>query len=189
MRYYPRGLKKELRDEYDGDLAPSVELFRDFKKHQARSGHDAAFALSHYEDRFELTPRALARLKDLSVLSRSRDVFLTCQCGVGERCHREILLLLARAKFGAKIGKVYHDYPRALQRLAAPISDEADDDARRGGSSRDRRRGPPLRRSRTAPGSRRTALSRCPRPRRPRRKDRERPPGALSREIWLPISA
>ena len=124
MRYYPRGLKKELRDEYDGGLAPSTELFRDFKRHQAASGHDAAFALSRYEDRFELSAEALRRLEELSRESRTRDVYLTCQCGMGQRCHREILLLLARALFGARIGPVYHPYPRALERLTAAAREE-----------------------------------------------------------------
>jgi hypothetical protein len=112
--------REGLCDEYDGNLATSLELFRDFKRHQAASGHDAAFALSSYEDRFELNERGLARLEELSRDSRARDVYLTCQCGMGQRCHREILMLVARARFGARIDKVYHAYPRALERLVSP---------------------------------------------------------------------
>lgn len=40
------------------------------------------------------------------------------QCGMGRRCRREILMLVAQARFGARIDKVYHAYPRALERLA-----------------------------------------------------------------------
>jgi uncharacterized protein YeaO (DUF488 family) len=124
MRHHPRGLKKELRDEYRGDLAPSPELFADFKRHQAASGHDGAFALSRYEERFALSGAALRRLGELSDESRTKDVYLTCQCGMGRRCHREILLLLARALFGARIDQVYHDYPRALERLTSAAREE-----------------------------------------------------------------
>jgi len=162
MRYYPRGLKKELRDEYDSFLAPSAELLRDFNRHQAESGHEVAFVQSRYEDRFELGARARARLEELARESRSRDVYLTCQCGMGQRCHREILLLLARALYGARIDKVYHAYPRALARLAAareepaapprrPIVNDGSGDDRRGGSGGVRRPDPRRRRSRTEP--------------------------------------
>jgi len=124
MRYYPRGLKKELRDEYRADLAPAADLLRDFNRHAAAAGHDAAFALARYEDRFELSEGARGRLRELAVMSRSRDVYLTCVCGMGQRCHREILLLLARTLHGARIDKVYHGYPRALERLTAAAREE-----------------------------------------------------------------
>jgi uncharacterized protein YeaO (DUF488 family) len=117
MRFYPRGLRRELRDEYRGELAPAPALFADFKRHQAESGHDRAFALSRYESRFSLSDEAWARLGRLSAMSRTRDVYLVCQCPVGERCHREILMLLARDRFGARIGPVHHGYPVAERRL------------------------------------------------------------------------
>jgi uncharacterized protein YeaO (DUF488 family) len=117
MRFYPRGLRKELRDEYRGDLAPSKELFRDFKRYQLSDGHEQGFLKSNYEERFQLSSEAEAHLAELAKRSRMQDVFLVCQCAVGERCHREILLLLAKEKFGAKIDKVFHSYPRALKKF------------------------------------------------------------------------
>jgi len=112
MRFYPRGLRKELRDEYIGELAPDKVLFRDFKLWQKRLGHEAGFAKSRYDARFSLSDNALAQLQRLSEISRKRDVYLVCQCDVGERCHREILMLLAKKRFKAKIGKVYNSYRR-----------------------------------------------------------------------------
>jgi uncharacterized protein YeaO (DUF488 family) len=96
MRFYPRGLKKELRDEYRSDLAPSLKLFQDFKKFEKKVGHDAAFEAANYRSRFELTPEGEANLKRLTELSRDKDVYLICQCEIGQRCHRELLLNLAR---------------------------------------------------------------------------------------------
>jgi uncharacterized protein YeaO (DUF488 family) len=116
MRFYPRGLRKNLRDEYRSDLAPELKLFKDFKKNQARFGHDRAFEKARYEKRFSLSERAMEHLRELSELSREKDVYLACQCEIGERCHREILLLLARKKFGARIGKVFHEYPTVMRR-------------------------------------------------------------------------
>jgi uncharacterized protein YeaO (DUF488 family) len=110
MRFHPRGLRRELRDEYRADLAPEKRLFKDFKRFQASLGHDAAFEKADYYGRFALDAGGLAALERLS-RERGR-IYLVCQCAVGERCHREILMLLARKRFGARIGKVHHRYPR-----------------------------------------------------------------------------
>jgi uncharacterized protein YeaO (DUF488 family) len=110
MAFYPRGLKKELRDEYLGSLAPDKALFKDFKRWQAKLGHEEGFRKSRYLRRFKLSQQALAALERLSALGRKRDVYLVCQCAVGERCHREILLLLAKKRFGARVDEVLNDY-------------------------------------------------------------------------------
>lgn len=110
MRFHPRGLRRELRDEYRADLAPERPLFKDFKRWQKALGHDAAFEKADYYGRFALSESGLSALERLS--REPGKVFLVCQCAVGERCHREILLLLAGKRFGARIGRVFHDYPR-----------------------------------------------------------------------------
>jgi uncharacterized protein YeaO (DUF488 family) len=121
MRTYPRGLKKELIDEYRSDLAPTMELFKEFKKFQAEVGHEKAFQACHYEERFELGRRALMHLEELAKMSQTQDVYLLCQCGVGERCHREILLWLANTKFSAKVAEIHNSYPIFFARaLATP---------------------------------------------------------------------
>ena len=112
MRFYPRGLRKDLRDEYQGSLAPDLALFKDFKRWQLKMGHEQGFEKSNYDELFFLSLSALEELKRLAELSRRRDVYLVCQCEVGERCHREMLMLLAKKRFGAKIGSVSHDYSR-----------------------------------------------------------------------------
>lgn len=117
MAFYPRGLKKELLDEYRSDLAPEKSLLKDFKHFQALVGHEEAFSKSHYEERFALSRRATEHLKELIKLSEKQDVFLACQCGFGERCHREILLLIAQKEFGAKTDPLFHSYPHFEARL------------------------------------------------------------------------
>ncbi|MGZ5280457.1 MAG: DUF488 family protein, N3 subclade [Pseudobdellovibrionaceae bacterium] len=117
MRTYPRGLKKELSDEYRSDLAPAIELFRDFKDLQATVGHQKAFEECQYQSRFELSRRALMHLEELVKISRSQDVYLICQCEVGEFCHRELLLIIAEHKFGATIEPIQNAYPIYLERL------------------------------------------------------------------------
>jgi uncharacterized protein YeaO (DUF488 family) len=117
MCFYPRGLKKELLDEYRSDLAPDRELFKDFKEFQAKVGHEAAFENSNYEARFHLSRRAAEHLKTLAQMSQTQDVYLACQCELGERCHREILLLIAKNEFGAQISEVFHSYPVFEKRL------------------------------------------------------------------------
>ncbi len=118
MRFYPRFLKKELRDEFLPDLAPNKELLHDFNEAQKRlANHNAAFPEINYEERFTLNQQALAHLERLSELSHSKDVYLLCICAPGERCHREILMLAAQHLFGCKIGKVFHEYPVFMKRL------------------------------------------------------------------------
>lgn len=111
MAYYPRGLPVTVRDEYRPDLAPTRELFKDWQAHAKDAGHDEAFALCDYENRFVLGPDALLHLKDLAALSRTREVYLVCQCDLGQRCHRELLLWTAREAFGAQVRRIYHEYP------------------------------------------------------------------------------
>ena len=117
MCFYPRGLKKELRDEYLSSLAPDKALFKDWQEFAKRYGHEAAFRHANYEDRFQLSERAFVELERLTVLSRQKDVYLVCQCSEGERCHREMLLLAAKKAFGAEIAPVSQEYPRFLARL------------------------------------------------------------------------
>jgi hypothetical protein len=116
MCYYPRGIKKEWRDDYRNDLAPDRKLFGQWKEFEKKSGHDQAFELSHYEERFHLSPVALFLLKKWS--EEKKTTYLVCQCHIGERCHREMLLLTAQKKYGAQIGRLYHSYPIYEKRIA-----------------------------------------------------------------------
>src|SRR5688572_2952026 len=100
MQYYPRFLKKEMIDEYVHTLAPDRVLFTEFKERdRALKDHDAAFAGVDYENRFTLTDEGLANLERLSELSCERDVILVCQCLPVEKCHADLLLLLAKKHF------------------------------------------------------------------------------------------
>lgn len=119
MRFYPRFLRKELRDEFISDLAPTKELLEDFNAAQKLSGdHNRAFADVEYEQRFELSSSAMSRLKQLALASHKKDVYLICICASGERCHREMLLLLAHKIYGCKVDKVFHEYPDFMARLS-----------------------------------------------------------------------
>ncbi|MEK7356953.1 MAG: DUF488 family protein, partial [Bdellovibrionota bacterium] len=107
-RYYPRYLKKKLIDDYFAVLAPSKELLHEFKDREEAMGadHDGAFEAIDYEMKFTLSPEGLEILRELAAESATRPVYFVCHCKLGQRCHREILMLAARELYGAKIGKV-----------------------------------------------------------------------------------
>jgi uncharacterized protein YeaO (DUF488 family) len=118
MRYYPRFLRKELRDEFICDLAPAKELLTDFNAAQKQLGdHNSSFAEVDYEQRVMFSPDALAHLERLAELSARKDVYLLCICEHGARCHREMLMLLAQKLYGCKIGEVFHKYPTFAKRI------------------------------------------------------------------------
>lgn len=116
MRHYPRGLKKELSDEFRSILAPSPELFKDWKSFEKKVGHEEAFKLSHYEERFALSPVGLFLLKKHSE-EANKKIYLACQCKIGERCHREMLLLIAKNKYGATVGPIFNTYSAFEKRI------------------------------------------------------------------------
>jgi uncharacterized protein YeaO (DUF488 family) len=117
-RHYPRGLKRDLLDRYIADLGPPASLLAEFKDEERRSGsHEEAWELSRYERRFKLSPEGWERLRSVSFLSRDQDVWLVCHCKLTQRCHRELLLLAARERFGVAIEKPSRDYPVFLERL------------------------------------------------------------------------
>lgn len=118
-RYYPRFLKKKLIDDYYGVLAPPKILLHEFKDREAAmdADHDGAFEAIDYESKFVLSEEGLAVLQQLANESKTRPVYLVCHCKLGQRCHREILMLAARELFGASIAKVHLEYPVILERL------------------------------------------------------------------------
>ncbi|RYZ68647.1 MAG: DUF488 family protein [Proteobacteria bacterium] len=122
-RYYPRFLKKKLVDEYYGGLAPTKELLSEFRtREEVVLDHDQAFADVDYESKFSIDESALAKLQELSDLSRAQDVYLICHCKLGQRCHRDILLMIAKQQFDAPIGRVYLEYPVITKRLLDPTT-------------------------------------------------------------------
>jgi len=118
MRRYPRGVSKTLRDEYLSCLGPQAELLNDLHAHKKTLPHNDAFDKADYESRFELNADGRAALKRLVDLSATRDVYLICQCGPEQKCHRELLLLLAEKWYKAPIPKLRFEYP-AFKRRAA----------------------------------------------------------------------
>lgn len=118
MRFYPRFLRKELREEFVCDLAPKKELLSSFNAAQKKlNNHNDAFAEVDYENTFYLTPEGWEHLRRLSEMSHEKDVYLVCICAAGERCHREMLMLLGKELFGAPIGKLFHSYPDLEKRI------------------------------------------------------------------------
>ena len=119
MCHYPRGIRKELSDEYVKALAPDPGLLKDFQNEKKRreGSHNAAFACVHYEQRFKLEPEGIAELRRLAGLSGERDVTFVCQCAADERCHRELLLILARQWYGAKTEIRRFSYPLFERRI------------------------------------------------------------------------
>lgn len=119
-QYYPRFLKKNLIHEYAHDLAPTRKLLTEFKtaeRADADEDHDRAFDDVDYESKFTLSAEGLASLQRLAEISRERTVYLVCHCKVGQRCHREILMIAAEKLFGAKIGKVHFPWTTIRKRI------------------------------------------------------------------------
>ncbi|MES2964276.1 MAG: DUF488 family protein [Bdellovibrionota bacterium] len=119
-RYYPRYLKKKLIDDYFAVLAPPKALLHEFKGQEEAmdADHDGAFDAIDYESKFTLSEEGLAILQELAIESASKPVYLVCHCKLGQRCHREILMLAARELFGAQVAKVYFEYPTISARLS-----------------------------------------------------------------------
>lgn len=118
MCFYPRGVKKEWRDDYKKELAPDRELFREWKEAEKLHGHVEAFVHSKYEERFQLSWLGEQYLKYYCNESRTKDVYLVCQCKLGEKCHREMLMLHGKIKYAAEIDKVFNDYAVYLARIS-----------------------------------------------------------------------
>lgn len=119
MRFYPRYLAKEKVDEYQRVLAPEEGLFAEFKaKDRELKDHDAAFDLVRYEERFDLTPEGDAELARAAELATKRDVYLICQCTHDQKCHCDLLLLMARELRGAPVSQIPFRYPAFEKRLA-----------------------------------------------------------------------
>lgn len=118
MRRYPRFVNRQYRDEYVSCMSPTAKLHEDWltakRKH---NDHDGAFARTRYEERFDFDEDDFRELERLSTLAKQRDVYFVCQCRVGMRCHREMLLILARALFGVKTDAPTKDYPEFEERL------------------------------------------------------------------------
>lgn len=126
MRQYPRGLIKDARDEYARELSPEPGLFKEFLalKRKLKGDHNYAFHSAGYERKFNLMADAIEHLRRLAELSRAKDVYLICQCHEDQRCHRELLLMLARKWWQAKTEPLRFEYPvfeariRSGERLA-----------------------------------------------------------------------
>ena len=90
-RYWPRGHKKETFDHWLRELAPSFELYRDWKK--------GKMAWEEYEMRFKEeklgNPEVIKKMREIKQLSEKTDVFLLCN-ETEHPCHRFILMELMR---------------------------------------------------------------------------------------------
>ncbi len=119
MCHYPRGLPKKLIDEYVKVLAPEKKLLDDFHAERERKdgNHNAAFLSCHYQKRFTLAPEGIAELQRLAELSGEEDVYLVCQCQMDQRCHRELLLIMAKKWWAAKTELRKFSYPEFEKRL------------------------------------------------------------------------
>jgi uncharacterized protein YeaO (DUF488 family) len=119
MNRYPRGISKKLIDEYIHVLAPTTELLHDFHAAKKKLGgnHNAAFQTVKYEQRFTLPAEAIPHLRRLAEMSVDKDVTFVCQCSSDQRCHRELLLLVAKKWYGAKTELRKFSYPEFERRI------------------------------------------------------------------------
>jgi len=78
-------------------LAPSQELLSEFNRLKKRYGRERAWELSGYEERYKREilsdPKAMAKLREIKELARTRNVRLICY-EKNPPCHRFILMKL-----------------------------------------------------------------------------------------------
>src|SRR2546423_1846054 len=118
MRRYPRFVRRELRDEYVSTMSPDSKLHEAWLSAKRRyHDHNGAFARVNYEKRFAVSDEGWGDLDRLCRLARRKTVYFVCQCRVGDRCHREMLLLLAREIFGIPAEEPRNDYPKFRKRF------------------------------------------------------------------------
>lgn len=123
MRRYPRFVNRLLRDEYLPSLASDHKLFEDWLSTKRRTAnHNGAFAKVRFEDRFKLDAEGLENLRRLSELSTKKDVYLVCQCAQGLRCHREMVMLLAKHLFSTPIDEIKNSYPTFVRKISKKIA-------------------------------------------------------------------
>lgn len=120
MRVYPRFLPKALTDEYARALSPQPELFEKYRALKKQSGEqNEAFEQAGYETTFALSDEGVRDLARLAGRSSTEDVHLICQCAPSERCHVDLMLLLAEQKLGAAIGALPFAYDDFRTRIRA----------------------------------------------------------------------
>jgi uncharacterized protein YeaO (DUF488 family) len=111
MRTYPRFLLKSAIDDYKQSLSPQKELFEHYRELKKQIGsQNEAFERAQYQSKFALTPSGLLDLKDLVEKSKNKNVYLICQCEKNERCHVDLMLLIAKHKYAAEIGSLPFEY-------------------------------------------------------------------------------
>lgn len=89
-RHYPRGIASIHFDRHIPALAPSYELLRDWRDHRITWEEYAA----RFREEILSSPEALAALRHIIDLARTKDVYLICW-EKSPPCHRYILLDLA----------------------------------------------------------------------------------------------
>jgi uncharacterized protein YeaO (DUF488 family) len=125
MRRYPRFVNRALRDEYTPEMSPEPSLHEDWLSAKRKyNDHNGAFARTHYEKRFTISEKGYEQLKRFSEMSKKKDVYFICSCRVGQRCHREMVLLLAQKWFKAKIDQLSHFYPQFEKRILSPTASQ-----------------------------------------------------------------
>lgn len=118
MRRYPRFVNRQLRDEYLNSMSPVPELHEDWLSAKRKyNDHNGAFARSKFEERFAISPEGLEHLARLSAMSHEKDVYLVCNCQVGYKCHRELVLMVAKKWFGADAERPRNSYPIFAERI------------------------------------------------------------------------
>ena len=85
-RYWPRGVRKDVADEYTTKVAPSRQLLREFK-HENLSWE--AYT-SLYMDEM-CTEEARSEIRRLADIAKSRTITLMCVCEDENRCHRSLV--------------------------------------------------------------------------------------------------
>jgi uncharacterized protein YeaO (DUF488 family) len=93
MRLWPRGVRKDAVDAWQKELAPSVELLRDYQSGRVEWREFARRYRAEMRGQREL-------IAGLARRARRRTITLLCGCRDESRCHRTLLKKLVESRDG-----------------------------------------------------------------------------------------
>ena len=91
MRYWPRGIRKELVDSWDRGLAPSSELLADYRT----GAIDWPGFTRRYRHEMTTRPDSIEAIAALRERASGETVTVMCGCKDETHCHRALLKEIA----------------------------------------------------------------------------------------------
>src|SRR5262249_15288506 len=92
MRFWPRGVSQSSVEAWDRRFAPSAKLLLSYRSGRITWREFAGLYVGEMWAQARL-------LREIGERAQQRRVTLLCQCGDGQRCHRELIAAIVRRMF------------------------------------------------------------------------------------------